>query len=127
MQPVGCRMQGLMQEWPLLLHKILDHAAIQHGRREVVTRSIEGPIHRTDYAAIKLQRQTADHESSAALDIETLDAKKCLNQARRCSSCIGAGIGAGRNVSTLDWLQARPILLFAPQLREPIDGIARQF
>ncbi|MCB1476928.1 MAG: AMP-binding protein, partial [Rhodobiaceae bacterium] len=46
-------MQGLMQDWPLLVHKILDHAAIQHGGREVVSRSVEGPIHRTDYSELR--------------------------------------------------------------------------
>ena len=35
-------MLGLMQDWPLLLHRLIDHAAIQHGDREVVSRSIEG-------------------------------------------------------------------------------------
>ena len=46
-------MQGLMQDWPLLCHRIIDHAALQHGNREVVTRSIEGPIHRTNYREIR--------------------------------------------------------------------------
>ena len=46
-------MLGLMQNWPLLLHRIIDHAALQHGGREVVTRSIEGPMHRTTYAEIR--------------------------------------------------------------------------
>ncbi|MEA2840187.1 MAG: 3-(methylthio)propionyl---CoA ligase [Methylobacteriaceae bacterium] len=46
-------MLGLMQDWPLLLHRVIDHAAIQHGGREVVTRSIEGPMHRTTYADIR--------------------------------------------------------------------------
>lgn len=46
-------MLGLMQEWPLLCHKILDHAAIYHGEREVVSRSIEGPIHRTNYSSVQ--------------------------------------------------------------------------
>lgn len=45
-------MLGLMQEWPLLCHKILDHAALYHGGREIVSRSVEGPIHRTDYQAL---------------------------------------------------------------------------
>ena len=27
-------MLGLMQDWPLLCHRIIDHAAIQHGNRE---------------------------------------------------------------------------------------------
>src|SRR5437764_10831695 len=46
-------MLGLMQDWPLLLHRIIDHAALQHGGREVVTRSIEGPMHRTTYTEIR--------------------------------------------------------------------------
>ncbi|WP_426610636.1 fatty-acid--CoA ligase [Bradyrhizobium sp. McL0616] len=45
-------MLGLMQDWPLLCHKIIEHAAKIHGKQEVVTRSVEGPIHRTSYAEI---------------------------------------------------------------------------
>ncbi len=47
-------MRGLMQDWPLLVHKILDHAALYFGEREVVTRAVEpdGGIRRTTYAAI---------------------------------------------------------------------------
>lgn len=46
-------MLGLMQDWPLLCHRIIDHAARVHAGREVVTRSVEGPIHRTNYAEIR--------------------------------------------------------------------------
>jgi fatty-acyl-CoA synthase len=46
-------MLGLMQEWPLLCHRLLDHAARQHGSREVVSRSIEGPIVRSTYRDIR--------------------------------------------------------------------------
>ncbi|MBR1179431.1 MULTISPECIES: fatty-acid--CoA ligase [Bradyrhizobium] len=45
-------MLGLMQDWPLLCHRIIEHAARIHGKQEVVTRSVEGPIHRTTYAEI---------------------------------------------------------------------------
>ncbi len=45
-------MLGLMQDWPLLCHRIIEHAAKYHGTQEVVTRSVEGPIHRTTYAEI---------------------------------------------------------------------------
>jgi fatty-acyl-CoA synthase len=45
-------MRGLMQEWPLLCHKIIDYAAIQHGNRAVISRSVEGPIHRTNYREV---------------------------------------------------------------------------
>jgi fatty-acyl-CoA synthase len=46
-------MLGLMQDWPLLIHRIIDHAAIQHGGRPVISRSVEGPMHRTTYAEIR--------------------------------------------------------------------------
>jgi fatty-acyl-CoA synthase len=46
-------MLGLMQDWPLLCHRIIDHAAIYHGERRVITRSVEGPIVETTYAGIR--------------------------------------------------------------------------
>lgn len=46
-------MLGLMQEWPLLCHKVIDHAAQYHGGRPVISRSVEGPIHRTDYRTVR--------------------------------------------------------------------------
>jgi fatty-acyl-CoA synthase len=42
-----------MQDWPLLCHRIIDHAAIHHAERPVITRSIEGPIVSTNYAEIR--------------------------------------------------------------------------
>ncbi|MEX0955366.1 MAG: fatty-acid--CoA ligase [Rhizobiaceae bacterium] len=78
-------MLGLMQQWPLLCHKILDHAAIQHGNREVVSRSVEGPITRTTYGEI---RQRA--------------LKVAQNLARD-------GFGEGDRIATLAWNTARHI------------------
>jgi 3-(methylthio)propionyl---CoA ligase len=46
-------MLGLMQDWPLLCHRIIDHAAINAGERPVISRSIEGPMHKTNYAEIR--------------------------------------------------------------------------
>jgi fatty-acyl-CoA synthase len=46
-------MLGLMQDWPLLCHRIIDHAALNHAGRAVITRSIEGPIHQTNYAEVR--------------------------------------------------------------------------
>ncbi|MBA4805584.1 MAG: long-chain-fatty-acid--CoA ligase [Brevundimonas sp.] len=45
-------MLGLMQDWPLTVDRILDHAKNWHPDREVVTRSVEGPVVRTTYAEI---------------------------------------------------------------------------
>jgi fatty-acyl-CoA synthase len=46
-------MLGLMQDWPLLCHRIIDHAALYHAERPVISRSIEGPIVETNYAEIR--------------------------------------------------------------------------
>src|ERR1051325_3536139 len=72
-------MLGLMQDWPLLCHRIIDHAAIQHGSREVVTRSIEGPTHRTTYREIR---------------------KRALQVAQRLQK---DGVKLGDRVATLAW------------------------
>ncbi len=76
-------MLGLMQDWPLLCHKILDYAANQHGKREVVTRSVEGPIVRTNYAQIHAR------------------AKRVAQALER------DGFGLGDRIGTLGWNTAR--------------------
>jgi fatty-acyl-CoA synthase len=46
-------MLGLMQDWPLLCHRVIDHAARYHGDRPVISRSVEGPLQATNYADIR--------------------------------------------------------------------------
>jgi fatty-acyl-CoA synthase len=46
-------MLGLMQDWPLLCHRVIDHAALNHAERRVISRSVEAPIHSTNYAAMR--------------------------------------------------------------------------
>jgi fatty-acyl-CoA synthase len=42
-------MLGLMQDRPLLISQLIEHAALNHGDTEIVSRSVEGPIHRYTY------------------------------------------------------------------------------
>ncbi len=72
-------MLGLMQDWPLLCHRIIDHAAINHGERPIVSRSIEGPFHSTTYAEVR---------------------KRALKVAQRLDR---DGIRLGDRVATLAW------------------------
>ncbi|MDE1985038.1 MAG: long-chain-fatty-acid--CoA ligase [Alphaproteobacteria bacterium] len=89
-------MLGLMQDWPLLIHKIIDHAALYYSEREVVTRSPEGPIEHTNYGEIAVRA----HKVAAALDkrgIKLGDRIGTLawNTSRHVESWYGiAGIGA---------------------------------
>src|SRR5580693_3260528 len=76
-------MLGLMQKWPLTLDRILDYAKACHGEREIVTRSVEGPIVRTTYGQVH-------------------------HRARRLSNALTAlGIQPGDRVATLAWNSAR--------------------
>ena len=76
-------MLGLMQDWPLTVDKIIDHARACHGSREVVSRSLEGPIVRTTYGEIH-------------------------GRAKRISNAlIAMGVQPGDRVGTLAWNSAR--------------------
>ena len=54
-------MKGLMQNQPLLLSSLLKHADRFHSCTEIVSRTVEGPIHRYSYAdAARRTRKLAD-------------------------------------------------------------------
>ncbi len=48
-------MQGLMQDWPLRVSRIIDHAARYHANRPIVSRSVEGEITHATWAEIRTQ------------------------------------------------------------------------
>jgi len=78
-------MLGLMQDWPLTVDKILDHAKNWHPHREVVTRSVEGEIVRITYGEIH-------------------------GRAKRVSSVLnGWGVQTGDRIATLAWNTGRHI------------------
>jgi len=45
-------MQGLMQDRPLLISSLIDHANVFHPDAEIVSRTVEGPVHRCTYGDI---------------------------------------------------------------------------
>ena len=46
-------LKGLMQDRPLLISSLIEHAATCHPHGEIVSRTSEGPIHRCTYADIQ--------------------------------------------------------------------------
>ena len=81
-------MLGLMQEQPLLISSIIRHAARHHAAAEVVSKTVEGAIHRTTYAEIE---RRAQHLAGAL---------------------HGLGIGVGDRVATLAWNGHRHLELY---------------
>jgi fatty-acyl-CoA synthase len=76
-------MRGLMQDAPLTVDRILDHAAAWHGSREVVSSDAAGHVSRSSYAEI----HAAAKRVSNALD--------------------DAGMRPGDRVATLAWNSGR--------------------
>ena len=72
-------MRGLMTDSPLLISSLIRHAARVFGDQEIVTRTVEGPIHRTNYREIEAR-------------------------ARRLARALGElGVRPGDRVATLAW------------------------
>ncbi len=46
-------MFGTMQDWPLLVWKLIDHAATFHGNREIVSLTCEGTRHRSNWRTVQ--------------------------------------------------------------------------
>jgi acyl-CoA synthetase (AMP-forming)/AMP-acid ligase II len=72
-------MDGLMMDRPLLVSSLIAHAGLYHGDTEIVSRTVEGPIHRYTYAEAERR------------------AKKLAN------ALMKLGIHAGDRVATLAW------------------------
>ncbi|MEO0550140.1 MAG: long-chain-fatty-acid--CoA ligase [Pseudomonadota bacterium] len=76
-------MQGIMQDWPLTVDKILEHARLINPGREIITRRVEGNIVRTTYGDL-------------------------YNQSKQVSNALkDTGISLGDRVATLGWNSAR--------------------
>ena len=65
-------MLGLMQTQPLLVSAIITHAALHHQRAEVVSRKLDGSLHRTSYPQIE-QRSRRLARALEALGVERHD------------------------------------------------------
>src|SRR5437899_3281553 len=84
----GMTMQGLMQDCPLLISTLIQHADRHHGAVEIVSRRIEGDLHRTTYRQLHARAK----QLAKALD--------------------AWGVGEGQRVATLAWNGHRHMELY---------------
>lgn len=89
-------MKGLMQDYPLLIHTILDHAARNFGDREIVTRSVEGGIRRSNYAELHSRaRKVAKALEKEGIQVGERVATMAWNTDRHLETWYGImGMGA---------------------------------
>jgi acyl-CoA synthetase (AMP-forming)/AMP-acid ligase II len=84
-------MLGLMMQQPLLISSLLVHAERHHGDQEIVSRRVEGDIHRSTY-------------------------KQLASRARRMAKALGgSSVKPGQTVATLAWSGYRHMELQGPQ------------
>jgi fatty-acyl-CoA synthase len=81
-------MRGLMMDVPLSISSILEHGARFHHDTEIVSRTVEGPIHRYGYRDL---------------------AKRCERLAR---ALLALGVREGDRVGTLAWNTYRHVELY---------------
>ncbi|MDB5432346.1 MAG: AMP-dependent synthetase and ligase [Caulobacter sp.] len=79
---------GLMQDAPLLISGILTFAATAHGGREIVSRAVDEPLWRYDYAGLARRSAQAAHALAAL------------------------GVASGDRVTSLAWNTQRHLELF---------------
>ncbi len=96
-------MRGLMQDFPLLVHRVLDHAARWHGETEILSRSVEGPLHRTNYAELDRRARKLASAVQRRLGLKTGDfiATMAWNSWRHLEVWYGV-MGIGAIVHTLN-------------------------
>src|SRR5258708_25028831 len=83
-------MLGLMQDWPLLCHRVIDHAATYHPARTVVSRSLEGPFHTTNYAEIRARAlKVAQRLERDGITLGDRVATLAWNTCRHLEACYG--------------------------------------
>jgi fatty-acyl-CoA synthase len=95
-------MLGLMQSQPLLISSMIDFAERHHGEGEIVSRRVEGDIHRCTYKDIaRRSRQVANALAGMTLEFGDRVATLAWNGYRHLELYFGVS-GSGRVLHTLN-------------------------
>ncbi|MBC7918220.1 MAG: AMP-binding protein, partial [Rhodoferax sp.] len=95
-------MLGLMQSQQLLISTLIDFAERHHGEGEIVSRRVEGDIHRTNYKEIAVRsRQVANALDNLKLAFSDRVATLAWNGYRHLELYFGVS-GSGRVLHTLN-------------------------
>lgn len=87
---------GKMQEWPLTVNKVIEHAKLNYPRQRVITRTVEGPIVETNYAEIHDRaKQVSNALKADGIQMTDRVATLAWNTSRHMETWFGAmGIGS---------------------------------
>jgi len=95
-------MQGLMQDRPLLISSLIEHAAAMHPGAEIVSRTVEGPLHRCTYGDIhRRSKQVANALAALGANPGDRIATLAWNSYRHMELYYGVS-GAGAVLHTIN-------------------------
>ena len=95
-------MLGGMQDWPLRIMRLVDHAEREHGTREIVSRWADGTTTRTDYAGVaRDSRKLARALEKLGIRRGDRVATLAMNHSRHIVSWYGT-IGMGGIIHTVN-------------------------
>ena len=95
-------MLGLMQDQPLLISSLIEFAERHHGEGEIVSRRVEGDIHRTTYRDLAARaRRVANALDALALQFSDRVATLAWNGYRHMELYFGVS-GSGRVLHTIN-------------------------
>jgi 3-(methylthio)propionyl---CoA ligase len=95
-------MLGLMQDHPLLISTLIDFAERHHGDGEIVSRRVEGDLHRTTWAGVaRRARQVANALDGDAVGFSERVATLAWNGYRHLELYFGVS-GSGRVLHTVN-------------------------
>ena len=95
-------MLGGMQDWPLRIMRLLDHAEQEHGTREIVSRYAAGDVVRTDWIGIARDaRRLANALERLGIERGDRVATLAMNHGRHLACWYGA-IGVGGVLHTIN-------------------------
>jgi fatty-acyl-CoA synthase len=105
-------MLGLMQDWPLRVTSIIDHAAKYHAGRALVSRSVEGPVTHTTWGNIRASALKLS-QALGRLGVKPGEVIGCMawNTARHMEVWYGVP-GAGAVLHSLNPRLSRDQLLY---------------
>jgi len=95
-------MFGLMQSHPLMISSVIEFAATYHGDTEIVSRRVEGDLHRTNYATVNRRaKQIANALDAMGIGQSARVATLAWNGYRHFELYYGVS-GSGRVLHTLN-------------------------
>src|SRR5215217_4591801 len=93
---------GAMQDFPLRIMRILDHAEREHGSREIVAARADGSVHRTEWREIAYNaRRLAQALARAGAKPGDRIATLAMNHDRHLAAWFGV-VGMGGVLHTLN-------------------------